>query len=312
MNHFQKQTIEDTELVLTSKDHNYLGPDLTLKRCRLVLRTNARALTINNVELIDCQIEAKRKLVNCQMWRGAVIRGCTFTGVFSGNDFGHWPVQDPNGGIENCDFSNAVLDGCDSILLSDEIAVGQYPVEAVRMADITIREAEKIYPYYKSLDSWDRTQAINVRGVFLGTKFAIPAMRQAGGGSIINFGSMSWHEGQGGMTGYTTAKAGIEGMTRGLARDLGPGHTIVTILADSGGRYQSKLFNPAFMRSKNLPVPAWLEKRTKIDVPFEIADGGFSFTVPVRTGAVGGGTVLFGGRVWVLPKRSTVTLRRVL
>ena len=44
-----------------------------------------------------------------------------------------------------------------------------------------------------------------------------------------------------------------------LARELGPGHTIVTILCDSGARYASKLFNPAFLREKNLPVPAWLE-----------------------------------------------------
>jgi cysteine synthase A len=54
-----------------------------------------------------------------------------------------------------------------------------------------------------------------------------------------------------------------------LAKQLGPGKTIVTILADSGNRYQSKLFNPDFMRSKKLPVPEWLEKKTKIDVPFE-------------------------------------------
>ncbi|PJN94776.1 cysteine synthase A [Amaricoccus sp. HAR-UPW-R2A-40] len=44
-----------------------------------------------------------------------------------------------------------------------------------------------------------------------------------------------------------------------MARDLGPGHTIVTILCDYGTRYQSKLFNPAFLRDKGLPVPAWLE-----------------------------------------------------
>src|SRR5580704_12416818 len=44
-----------------------------------------------------------------------------------------------------------------------------------------------------------------------------------------------------------------------LAKELGPGHTIVTILADSGTRYQSKLFNPQFLREKNLPTPAWLE-----------------------------------------------------
>lgn len=43
-----------------------------------------------------------------------------------------------------------------------------------------------------------------------------------------------------------------------LARELGPGHTIVTILCDSGTRYQSRLFNPAFLESKSLPVPSWL------------------------------------------------------
>ena len=44
-----------------------------------------------------------------------------------------------------------------------------------------------------------------------------------------------------------------------LARDLGPGKTIVTILADSGARYASKLFNPTFLREKNLPTPSWLD-----------------------------------------------------
>jgi cysteine synthase A len=54
-----------------------------------------------------------------------------------------------------------------------------------------------------------------------------------------------------------------------LARDLGPGHTIVTILCDYGTRYQSKLFNPDFLRGKNLPVPDWMEREPKIDVPYE-------------------------------------------
>jgi cysteine synthase A len=54
-----------------------------------------------------------------------------------------------------------------------------------------------------------------------------------------------------------------------LARELGPGHTIVTILADYGTRYQSKLFNPEFLRSKNLPVPAWMERRSSVTPPFE-------------------------------------------
>jgi cysteine synthase A len=54
-----------------------------------------------------------------------------------------------------------------------------------------------------------------------------------------------------------------------LAKELGPGHTIVTVLADYGTRYQSKLFNPDFLRSKGLPVPNWLEHRSSIKIPFE-------------------------------------------
>jgi cysteine synthase A len=51
-----------------------------------------------------------------------------------------------------------------------------------------------------------------------------------------------------------------------LARELGPGSTVVTVLCDSGTRYQSKLFNPAFLRSKSLPVPDWLEGRSERDL----------------------------------------------
>ncbi len=54
-----------------------------------------------------------------------------------------------------------------------------------------------------------------------------------------------------------------------LAKEFGPGHTIVTVLCDFGQRYQSKLFNPQFLRSKNLPVPQWLERKPNIEIPFE-------------------------------------------
>lgn len=54
-----------------------------------------------------------------------------------------------------------------------------------------------------------------------------------------------------------------------LARELGPGHTIVTILCDYGNRYQSKLFNPSFLQSKGLPVPQWLVDRREISVPYQ-------------------------------------------
>ena len=73
------------------------------------------------------------------------------------------------------------------------------------------------------------------------------------------------HEGLclGGSTGIN-----IAGAIR-LAKDMGPGHTIVTILADHGSRYQSKLFIPKFLREKGLPVPTWLERRTDVKVPYQ-------------------------------------------
>jgi cysteine synthase len=72
------------------------------------------------------------------------------------------------------------------------------------------------------------------------------------------------HEGlcMGGSTGINVA-----GAIR-LAKEMGPGHTIVTVLADYGSRYQSKLFDPSFLRSRNLPVPAWLERKSDIKIPY--------------------------------------------
>ncbi len=67
----------------------------------------------------------------------------------------------------------------------------------------------------------------------------------------------------GGSTGIN-----IAGAVR-MAKDLGPGHTIVTILCDYGTRYQAKLFNPEFLRSKELPVPEWMERDSGISIPFE-------------------------------------------
>ena len=62
----------------------------------------------------------------------------------------------------------------------------------------------------------------------------------------------------GGSTGIN-----IAGAIR-MARDLGPGHTIVTVLCDYGTRYQSKIFNPEFLKAKELPVPEWLDKSPRI------------------------------------------------
>ena len=69
---------------------------------------------------------------------------------------------------------------------------------------------------------WDDRLAVNLRHQFFAAQAVYPDMVAAGGGAIVNLGSTSWMVGQGGMPGYTAAKSGVVGLTRGLARDLGP------------------------------------------------------------------------------------------
>ena len=68
---------------------------------------------------------------------------------------------------------------------------------------------------------WDERLETNLRHQFFAIQAVAPMMQAAGGGSIINFGSISWHSNQGGMPAYTTAKAAVEGLSKGMARDLG-------------------------------------------------------------------------------------------
>ena len=69
---------------------------------------------------------------------------------------------------------------------------------------------------------WDERFAANLKHQFFCAQAVIPDMEKAGGGSIVNMGSVSWVIGQGNMPCYTTAKSAVQGLTRALARDLGP------------------------------------------------------------------------------------------
>src|SRR3546814_9324006 len=73
-----------------------------------------------------------------------------------------------------------------------------------------------------TVEYWDDRLAVNLRPMFFAAQAVAPGMKQAGGGSIINFGSISWMTATGGMPGYTAAKAAVLGLTRGLARAWGP------------------------------------------------------------------------------------------
>ena len=71
-------------------------------------------------------------------------------------------------------------------------------------------------------DMWDERLAVNLRHQFFAAKAVLPGMRAAGRGAIVNMGSISWRIGSTGMPAYVAAKAAIEGLTRSLARELGP------------------------------------------------------------------------------------------
>ena len=78
---------------------------------------------------------------------------------------------------------------------------------------------------------WDRLQSINLKAYFFACQAVIPMMRAKGGGSIINFTSISYMMGNAGYPAYTTANSGLNGMTRSLAREFGPDRIRVNALA---------------------------------------------------------------------------------
>lgn len=79
-------------------------------------------------------------------------------------------------------------------------------------------------------DYWEKCLAVNLKHQFFAIQAAAPAMREAGGGSIVNMGSVSWMRSRDIFIGYATSKSAINGMTRSLARELGPGNIRVNCL----------------------------------------------------------------------------------
>jgi NAD(P)-dependent dehydrogenase (short-subunit alcohol dehydrogenase family) len=93
---------------------------------------------------------------------------------------------------------------------------------------------------------WDERMAVNLRHMLFAAKAVAPGMKERGGGAIVNFGSISWHLGLEGLLVYETAKAGIEGMTKGLARELGRDNIRVTAVVPGNVKTprQSKWYTP--------------------------------------------------------------------
>ncbi|MDY6922672.1 MAG: SDR family oxidoreductase [Pseudomonadota bacterium] len=98
------------------------------------------------------------------------------------------------------------------------IAVEHGPVEVLvnNAANDDRHTLAEVTPAY-----WDDRMAVNLRHLYFATQAVAPAMRERGAGVVLNLGSISWHLGLPDLSLYETAKAGIEGMTRALARELG-------------------------------------------------------------------------------------------
>jgi NAD(P)-dependent dehydrogenase (short-subunit alcohol dehydrogenase family) len=127
--------------------------------------------------------------------------------------------------------------------LTDLDAVARYFAD-IGPVDVLVNNAgnddrhglEDLTPAY-----WDDRMAVNLRHMLFAVKAVAPGMKAKGGGAIINFGSISWHLGLKGLLLYETAKAGIEGMTKALARELGEDNIRVTCVVPGNVRTPRQL-----------------------------------------------------------------------
>ena len=125
-----------------------------------------------------------------------------------GADARHRPVY------RHCDLTD--LDAVARVMAELEEALGGIDVLVNNAGNDDRHGIDDITPAY-----WDERLNVNLRHQFFAAKAAVPAMKRAGGGVILNFGSISWHLALPDLVLYQTAKAAIEGLTRALARDLG-------------------------------------------------------------------------------------------
>jgi NAD(P)-dependent dehydrogenase (short-subunit alcohol dehydrogenase family) len=120
-----------------------------------------------------------------------------------------------------CDLTN--LDQLKSTLGDVEAEAGPIRVLVNNAANDDRHTFEKVTPAY-----WEERINVNLRHYFFAAQAVVPGMRRAGGGAIVNLGSVSWHLALPDLVLYETSKAGIEGLTRALARDLGEASIRVT------------------------------------------------------------------------------------
>jgi NAD(P)-dependent dehydrogenase (short-subunit alcohol dehydrogenase family) len=137
-----------------------------------------------------------------------------------------------------CDVTD--IDALRKALADVESRAGPVTVLVNNAANDDRHKFEEVTPVY-----WEQRLAVNLRHIFFGAQFVAAGMKKAGGGAIINLGSVSWHLAIADLSVYETAKAGIEGMTRALARDLGEANIRVNCVVPGAIRTprQTKLWH---------------------------------------------------------------------
>ena len=113
-----------------------------------------------------------------------------------------------------CDLTD--IDHLKAVFAELEHALGGIDILINNAGNDDRHEIDTVTPAY-----WDERLNVNLRHQFFAAQAVVPAMKRAGGGTILNFGSISWHLALPELVLYQTCKAAIEGLTRGLARDLG-------------------------------------------------------------------------------------------
>lgn len=143
-----------------------------------------------HVAFCDIAVEASEALV-------ARLSGAAFTPIFHAVD-----LRD--------------IEAVQAMIATVEQQLGGIDILINNAANDDRHTIDEVTPAY-----WDERMAVNLRHLFFAAQAAVPALKRAGGGVILNFGSISWHLALPELTLYQTAKAAIEGLTRSLARDLG-------------------------------------------------------------------------------------------
>jgi D-xylose 1-dehydrogenase len=140
----------------------------------------------------------------------ALVQGLANTSV-------HTPI------FKHCDLTD--LDTLEAVFGGIAAELGGVDILVNNAANDDRHSVSDVTPAY-----WDQRIAVNLRHLFFTSKMALPFMRAAGGGAIVNLGSISWHVALEDLAIYQTAKAGIEGMSRGMARDFGPDNIRVNVI----------------------------------------------------------------------------------